>query len=109
MTERAFQTDVVDFATLLQYRHYHTYDSRHSVEGFPDLVLARAPRLLFVELKAERGKLADAQIGWLLALEQCADAEVYVWRPTDWDAIIQTLQPRERPTGYTSFVEAIAA
>jgi hypothetical protein len=59
--------------------------------GFPDLVLVR-DRVVFAELKSERGRLAPAQIMWrdrLLA----AGAEWHVWRPADWpDLVLDVLR-----------------
>jgi len=52
--------------------------------GFPDLVLVRE-RLVFAELKAERGRLGPAQSVWLAALE-AAGAEAHVWTPADWQS-----------------------
>src|SRR5262249_16551074 len=59
--------------------------------GFPDLVLvrpgrllrARPPRLLFVELKAKRGRLTDGQRQWMEALVQIPFVEVLTWTPDD--------------------------
>ena len=50
--------------------------------GFPDLVLVRKGRLLFVELKSEIGKVSPQQRKWLDDLDKAA--ETYVWRPEDW-------------------------
>jgi hypothetical protein len=52
--------------------------------GFPDLVLVRDGRLLFVELKAERGKASPEQGEWLEALSGVHGIEVCLWRPADW-------------------------
>ena len=52
--------------------------------GFPDLVLAKPGRLLFVELKSENGRLSQEQARWLAALGLTERAEVKVWRPSDW-------------------------
>lgn len=46
--------------------------------GFPDLVLARDNRILFVELKSARGGLSSAQREWAHHLP------LQVWRPADW-------------------------
>jgi hypothetical protein len=64
--------------------------------GYPDLTLCRPPELLFIELKAERGRASDAQREWLGALEACG-AEVYVFRPSQWDQI-QARLTAPRPT-----------
>lgn len=59
--------------------------------GFPDLVLVRGPRLIFAELKTDTGRTSPAQREWLAALGDTA-AEVYVWRPRDWDTILNLLK-----------------
>ena len=55
--------------------------------GFPDLVLVRAPRVIFAELKSPEGRLTRDQDGWIAALEGCPDVETYIWRPADLEAI----------------------
>jgi hypothetical protein len=83
MTERQLQDAVIELAEMLKWLVYHTYDSRRSNPGFPDLVMVRGGRLLFVELKSAKGKLRPEQHVWLNALDTCG-AEVYTWRPDDW-------------------------
>lgn len=90
--EAHFQTRVVNLARLLGYRRiYHPWTSVHSASGWPDLVLCKPPRLIFAELKAERGRVMPAQQGWLDDLAACGQ-EVYVWRPSDWAVIVGVLQ-----------------
>ncbi|MEW6583441.1 MAG: VRR-NUC domain-containing protein, partial [Actinomycetota bacterium] len=55
LSEAAFQDQVVDLARLRGWLVYHTFDSRHSAAGFPDLILARGDRLVAAELKTQRG------------------------------------------------------
>ncbi len=71
---------------------YHTYDSRRSKEGFPDLVMVRPPRVIFAELKSDdkQAKLSDPQKEWAEALLQCP-VEYYLWRPENLEAIMQAL------------------
>ena len=90
MTEREWQAQVVEAATLCRWRHYHAYDSRRSDPGWPDLVLVRESELVFVELKTELGRVTPDQRSWLDALE-LAGAEVHVWRPTDFTAVWERL------------------
>lgn len=54
--------------------------------GFPDLVLARLGRVLFVELKGNRGRLSAGQREWMGALEgaEGSGVEVYLWTPEEW-------------------------
>lgn len=105
-TEAEWQATVIDYAHLTGWRVAHFRPAktergwRTAVsadgKGFPDLTLVRRGRLIFVELKAERGRLTPEQIEWLTALEVCALAraeglEVYCWRPSDWDAVREVL------------------
>lgn len=59
--------------------------------GWPDLVMVKGERILFVELKAERGKVTGLQEEVLGILGQAQYVEVYVWRPSDWDLILEVL------------------
>ena len=90
ITERQFMEQVKELAALCQMRWYHTHDSRRSDPGFPDVVMVRGERLIFAELKAEKGRVSAAQTFWLDAL-RATGAEVYVWRPSDWETIVVTL------------------
>jgi len=83
MTEKKLQGTVVELAQLTGWLCYHTYSSRRSEPGFPDLTLVRRDRVVFVELKTRTGRLRPAQIQWVEALRATA-AEVYVWRPEHW-------------------------
>jgi hypothetical protein len=89
-TEKQFQSQVVELATVLGWRVYHTWNSIHSVRGFPDLVLCRE-RLIFVELKSDSGKLSSHQESWIESLK-IAQSEVYVWRPKDFNEVVKILR-----------------
>ena len=107
--EKDLQRQVFDLAAATGWRRsYHVFDSRRSASGFPDLVLVR-DRVVFAELKRERGKLTPAQVDWLQALQN-ADAEVYVVRPRNLDAIAHVLAARRMPTSpyFTSHAASIA-
>ena len=86
MREATLQSHVTGFAQSLGYLCYHTHDSRRSQPGFPDLVMVRAitGRLIFAELKTERGKQSAEQREWERALKASGQGEVYLWRPSDW-------------------------
>lgn len=104
LRENEFSTLVRDVARLAGWRGYHTYDSRRSNHGFPDWVFVRNGRIVFAELKAENGRVSDAQREWLDELEKAegmtdphgyrGGVEVHLWRPSDWDAIVETLTGR---------------
>ncbi len=90
--EKAFQADVIKFARKNGWKHYHTYDSRRSAKGFPDLVLVRGGRLIFAELKSATGRMMPDQEEWIAALSRVGPIEVYLWRPSDWPQIVAILE-----------------
>jgi len=62
------------------------------VKGFPDIVMVRdqpttdGKKIIFVELKKAKGKLASAQAEWRDWIE-AAGGEWELWRPQDWEAV----------------------
>ena len=110
VSEKAFQTAVIDLARSAGWLVGHLHDSRRQVApgkfvgdrdaaGLPDLILVKGARLLLVELKAEKGRLRPAQQQWIKALqavESDAAGRVMVreWRPSQWDEIVQLLTGR---------------
>lgn len=88
MTERQLQEHVVALAKQLGWMVYHTYDSRRSQPGFPDLVLVRGV-VLYRELKAVNGVLSPEQKAWLQCL-RVAGADAGVWRP--WHLLDGTVE-----------------
>jgi hypothetical protein len=95
VSEKEFTQQVRDLARLCGFMEYHTYRSKHSSAGFPDLCLARGGRLIFAELKTEKGKVSPSQAEWLDALDQVPGVEAYLWRPSDWNLIVETLAGRK--------------
>lgn len=83
---------VIELSSLSGWLCYHTHDSRRSQAGFPDLVMIRGERLIFAELKSEKGKTSSQQDEWLSALKGSRQGEVYVWRPSDWDELVGVLE-----------------
>ena len=91
MREKQLQQAIVDYAKARGFMAYHTYDSRKSTPGFPDLVLIRRERLVAAELKVGKNKPTKAQLDWLEAFAG-AGAETYVWYDTDWlDGTVERL------------------
>ncbi len=95
ITEKAFESQVKELAKLFGYLYYHTWRSFHSPSGFPDCVLVRLepePRLIFIELKSEKGLPTIDQRFWLRILQQLPKpVECYLWKPSDWDEITEIL------------------
>ena len=92
-TEREFQARVTDLARILGWSVYSVPDSRRaSLAGYPDLTMWRGKRLVFAELKREKGKLSPQQVMVLDELRQLPNVEVYVWRPSNWANIRETLK-----------------
>ena len=98
-TEAQLQERVVDLARACGWLVHHARPGRTAEgwrtpiqghAGFPDLVLVGRGRLLFIELKSERGKVRAEQTAWLNALS--VHAEVNVWTPSMWPQIEQVLK-----------------
>ncbi len=107
VTEAAFQRTVVEYAHALGYLVYHQVDmgrkdpetgrvsySRRIGPGFPDLVIAGHGRLIFAELKSQKGNLSNDQRRWAGVLLDAA-AQVYLWRPSDWEEIEKVLSKQK--------------
>ena len=101
LSEKAFSKQVVDYANLRGWRCAHfrpalTADGKWVTPvaaqgvGFPDLVCVRGGKVLWVELKAGKGRLRPEQKVWLDSL-RAAGQEVYVWHPKDWEQLAEVL------------------
>jgi hypothetical protein len=100
VSEKDFQKAVTDALNALGWRWYHSRPARTSKgwrtalsgdAGYPDITAVRRDRVLFIELKTERGRLSEEQGVWLADLG-AAGAEVFCWRPSDWPEIEATLR-----------------
>lgn len=92
MSEAALQQLVIDAAQAHGLLTYHTYDSRRSNPGFPDLVIVGSKGVLYVELKSATGRLSPMQAYWLDTLA-AAGQNVRLWRPEHWPhAIVEDLR-----------------
>ena len=66
-------------------------------KGFPDYVAVRNGRLVFAELKSEKGKLTPEQQEWQdvlhllnrkrLRMNMISPIEVYLWRPSQFEEV----------------------
>lgn len=92
VSEAELQDFVRQAAETFKWTYHHETDSRRSTAGLPDCILVRPPRVIFAELKTELGRTSKGQDHWLGQLEQCPGVEVYLWRPSDMDHIIDTLR-----------------
>ena len=89
MKEKVFQQHILRYARNKGWLCYHPYDSRRSVPGYPDLVLVR-DRVLFREVKTDKGRLTEHQEAWGNALIE-AGADYDVWRPSMIKSIYKEL------------------
>ena len=110
ISEKQFEAQIKDLAKIYHWKYYHTWKSIHSPAGFPDIVMVKPPRLIFAELKSEKGKITPEQEEWLSLLRQCGSYPsssliddkgltlvyqrlgVYLWRPSDFETIIEILK-----------------
>ena len=101
MLERDFATQVEHLLDLFGWLWKHDEPavrqsgkwatSFRGARGFPDYVATRNGRVLFAEIKNERGRLTKTQELWLDTL-RTSTAEVYVWRPGDLHNVKEVLR-----------------
>lgn len=104
-TEREFQASVINLARGMGWTVWFDVATNaprrcsgcgavrrlpRNASGHPDLILIRRPRIIWAELKAEDGKLSEAQAAWIEELMACGQ-EAYVWRPQDAQRIAEVL------------------
>lgn len=94
ISEKQFQAQIVELARWNNFVVYHTFDSRRSEAGFPDLILIRPPRLIVVEVKSQTGRVTPAQEAWLQRFQECG-IETHVWRPDHWAVVTAALSRRQ--------------
>ena len=73
--ENDLQRNTIELAELLGWRVYHVARVKGQLRartspGFPDLVMVRAPRLVFAELKAPGKHLTPEQKAWKAEIER---------------------------------------
>ena len=91
MTEKQFQRQVIQLAKLLGWSVYHTFLSRRSQPGYPDLTLWKRGRgVIFADLKSATGVLRPDQTTTIASMK-AAGLVVYVWRPLDLQVIAEIL------------------
>jgi len=103
ISEKDFSRQVEDLLNLFgwQWCHFRPARTEHGWrtalsghQGFPDYIAVKSSRLLIFELKTEKGKVSPAQQEWLDALSNVGDkdVQVYLWRPSDLDTIVEALR-----------------
>lgn len=85
-TEAQFQAAVIEAARLHGWLVFW-WPNAVINPIWPDLTLIKDSRVVFAELKTERGKLGKKQLERLQELAS-AGMDVRVWRPSGWDAFI---------------------
>ena len=95
MPEKTFMSQIIQVARLHGWITYHTFYSRRSPEGFPDLAVVR-PELgrgdvYLWEVKSRTGKVNMAQQLWLNALDGKRITAGLV-RPADFADLAHLLQ-----------------
>ena len=89
--EKEFQTQVVSLAKRNGWKVYHTYSSKRSEPGFPDLVFRRAGRIIVAELKVGDNTPTEEQEEWLADF-RAAGIPTFVWTPASWPEIVEVLK-----------------
>ena len=98
-SEAQFQKELIAAAELFGWEVDHTYrgkvakgawrtNSRRN--GRPDLFLFRDGEHMWAELKTDTGRLSEEQLVEIAKM-RLAECEVHVWRPRDWESIVERL------------------
>ena len=101
ITEKEWTTTVIEIARLSRWLIHHSrpawvrngrmVTALSGNSGLPDLVMVKPPRLIIAELKTETGVVSEEQIRWLKAFADVPGVQVFVWRPSDLEAVWRVL------------------
>jgi predicted SnoaL-like aldol condensation-catalyzing enzyme len=73
LTEQDIQRGITDLLKQLGFMCYHTWMSKHSAAGFPDVVAVRDDgALVVVECKSAKGRLGMDQMRWIVCFRRTA-------------------------------------
>ncbi len=105
ISEKDFLKQVIDAGHLfgwlaVHFRHALQRDGKYltpvqaDAAGFPDLILVHPiqKRIIWAELKSEKGRVSDKQFEWIKALAKAGQKEVFVWKPSDFDDVVDILR-----------------
>jgi len=91
ISEKVFTAQIIRMAQMFGWMTAHFRPGKQGSRyvtavqgdgvGFPDLVLIKPGRVIFSELKSEKGRLTPGQSHWL-DVAKAAGVEAYVWRPS---------------------------
>jgi len=97
MTEDQLSQAIIEAAIYRGWRVHHIRRSDRAIQqghsGFPDLCLARNGRVLFMELKSEKGRSSPDQDAWFDALSDLdGPAVMFIIRPSRLDFVLGLLE-----------------
>jgi hypothetical protein len=109
MSEATWQEQFIDLAQAHGWKHMHVrrsigkgrkWTTATNVSGYPDLTLwnQRQKRIIFVELKSEKGVASSEQREVLGELRNSGQ-EVYILRPSDLALAQKILAPQPKSEG----------
>lgn len=91
LTEKELSKNIIKEAKELGWKAYHTFFSKWSERGFPDLLMIRDGKILAWELKNATGKVSEAQQEWLDAFGLVPGVDARVVRPDDLEEAYKVL------------------
>jgi len=108
--EREWQRTLVELLEAFGYVVEHTYPLRtqhgwrtgSTLDGKPDLMALRPPRLLAIECKSDTGRLTPRQVAVLSLHAEVPCHRAWVLRPTDpWPDIVEWVRrPASAPVTF---------
>lgn len=97
MKEAEFAKRIEETANYLGLRWHHETDSRKSKAGFPDYTFVGLNGIMFLEIKADKGRVSPQQQAWIESLHRIAILSrglvyAYIAYPKDWDRVLSDLK-----------------
>ena len=81
---------------------WRTAAQGNSAKGFPELVCVRPPRVVWIELKSEKGRVSPEQRAWIDRLQAAGQEAAVARLPQDWDSLAALLAPDPEQLTMTS-------